>query len=74
LEDKSKRPDNFPNQVATYIDQYVVTLRKNKPEWGAKKLHKIISNQKEQEMYPYSTVPCKATITKILKRNGGKII
>ncbi|MGA2405172.1 MAG: helix-turn-helix domain-containing protein [Bacteroidales bacterium] len=26
LEDKSKRPDNFPNQVATYIDQYVVTL------------------------------------------------
>lgn len=69
LEDKSKRPDNFPNQVATYIDQYVVALRKNDPEWGAKKLHKIISNHKDQGMYQYPRVPCKTTITKILKRN-----
>jgi len=70
LEDQSKRPDNFPNQVATYIDEYVVHLRKNDPEWGAKKLHKIICNHREEGMYTYPTVPCKATITKILKRNG----
>lgn len=70
LEDKSKRPDNFPNQVAPYIDQYVVTLRKNDPEWGAKKLYKILCNHREEGMYSYSTIPCKTTITKILKRNG----
>jgi transposase InsO family protein len=70
LEDQSKQPDNFPNRVATCIEQYVVRLRKNDPEWGAKKLHKIICNHREQGMYTYSTVPCKATITKILIRNG----
>lgn len=70
LEEKSRRPHNFPNQTPPPIDQYVVVLRENDPEWGAKKLHKIILNHKEQGMYKYPTVPCKATITKILSRNG----
>lgn len=70
LEDKSRRPNNFPNQTPRPIDQYVVDLRENDPEWGAKKLHKIILNHKEQGLYQFSTVPCKATITRILKRNG----
>jgi len=70
LEDKSRRPFNSPNQTPLPIDQYVVGLRKNDPEWGSKKLHKIILNHKEQGIYQHSTVPCKATITKILKRNG----
>lgn len=70
LEDKSRRPNSFPNQTPRPIDQYVVDLRENDPEWGAKKLHKIILNHKEQGMYKFTTVPCKATITKILKRNG----
>jgi transposase InsO family protein len=48
----------------------VVGLRKNDPEWGAKKLHKILFTHKEHGIYTYSTVPCKNTITKILKRNG----
>ena len=70
LEDKSRRPENFPNQTSEDIDKYIVGLRKNDPEWGAKKLHKIIYNHKEQGIYTYSTVPIKNTITKILKRNG----
>lgn len=70
LEDKSRQPKTFPNQTSEDIDQYIVGLRKNDPEWGAKKLHKIIYNHKEQGMYAYPTVPCKNTITKILKRNG----
>jgi transposase InsO family protein len=70
LGEKSRRPHNFPNQTPPPIDQYVVELRENDPEWGAKKLHRIILNHKEQGMYQYSTVPCKTTITKILKRNG----
>jgi transposase InsO family protein len=70
LEDQCKRPDNFPNQVATYIEHYVVKLRESDPDWGAKKLHKIICNHKEQGTYLHPTIPCKTTITKILKRNG----
>jgi transposase InsO family protein len=70
LTDKSRRPYNFPNQTIRGIDEYVVTLRKEDPEWGSKKLHKIISNHKEQGIYTYPTIPCKKTITKILNRNG----
>jgi transposase InsO family protein len=70
LVDKNRRPKKFPNQTAENIDQYVVGLRKNDPEWGAKKLHKLLYNHKERGIYKYSTVPCKNTITKILKRNG----
>lgn len=70
LVDKSRRPEKFPNQTAENIDQYVVGLRENDPEWGAKKLHKLLYNHKELGIYKYSTVPCKNTITKILKRNG----
>jgi transposase InsO family protein len=70
LKDKSRRPDHFPNQTSEEIDQYVVGLRKSDPEWGAKKLHKILFTHQELGIYTYSTVPCKNTITKILKRNG----
>lgn len=70
LEDKSRRPENFPNQTSVDIDQYIIGLRKDDPEWGAKKLHKIIYNHKKRGIYTYAKVPCKNTITKILKRNG----
>jgi len=70
LKDKSRRPYHFPNQTSDEIDHYVVELRKNDPEWGAKKLHRILFAHKELGIYSYSTIPCKNTITKILKRNG----
>lgn len=70
LENKSRRPDHFPSQTCKAIDQYVVGLRKEDPEWGAKKLHRILLTHKDQGQYTYDTVPCKNTITKILKRNG----
>ena len=70
LQDKSRRPGRFPNQISNEIEQYVVGLRKNDPEWGAKKLQKILFTHMELGLYTYSTVPCKNTITKILKRNG----
>lgn len=70
LTDKSKRPHHFPNQTPTGIEEYVINIRKDDQEWGSKKLHKIISNHKEQGLYTYSTIPCRSTISKILKRNG----
>jgi transposase InsO family protein len=70
LRDKSRRPERFPNRTSDEIEQYVVGLRKNDPEWGAKKLHKILFTHMGSGLYAYSTIPCKNTITKILKRNG----
>jgi transposase InsO family protein len=70
LENQNRRPRNFPNQTDQEIEQYVISLRKQDPEWGSKKLYKIMWNHKEQGIYPNLTIPCKTTITKILKRNG----
>lgn len=70
LENISRRPNHFPNQTPEEIDQYVVGLRKEDPEWGAKKLHRILLTHKDQGQYTCEIVPCKNTITKILKRNG----
>jgi transposase InsO family protein len=70
LLDQSRRPHNIPNQTEPEIENYVIRLRKDDPEWGSKKLHKLICNDKESGKYKYERVPCKTTITKILGRNG----
>lgn len=70
LIDRSKRPHHFPNQTKPEIEEYVISLRKEDPEWGSKKLHKLIFNDKESGKYKYERIPCKDTITRILGRNG----
>jgi transposase InsO family protein len=52
------------------IERYVIGLRKADPEWGSKKIHRLMCNAKELGKYEYDTVPCKKTINKILDRNG----
>ncbi len=70
LLDNSKRPHHFPNQTIPEIENYIIKLRNDDPEWGSKKLHKLVCNDKVAGKYKYETVPCKTTITKILSRNG----
>lgn len=70
LLEKSKRPHHFPNQTTPEIEDYVIKLRKNDPEWGSKKLHRLMINDRESGKYTHEAIPCKTTITKILSRNG----
>jgi len=70
LLERSKRPYNFPNKTRPEIEEYVIRLRKNDPEWGSKKLHKLICKDKEVGKYRHEVIPCKTTITKILSRHG----
>jgi transposase InsO family protein len=70
LQDKSKRPVNSPNKSRKDIEEYVVNLRGKEPEWGPKKLHRILHNRLGEGTYPFEIVPCKNTIGKMLKRNG----
>lgn len=70
LRDKSKRPHHFPNQTNSGIEDYIIRLRKNDPEWGSKKLYKLLCNDKETGKFKHTTIPSKNTITKILDRNG----
>src|SRR5512133_1741353 len=70
LEDQSRRPHHIPNQTMEGIEEYVIKLRKSDPEWGSKKIYKLICNDKGSGKYKYEKVPCKKTITRILGRNG----
>lgn len=70
LIDQSRRPQNFPNQTISEVEDYVTKLRVADPEWGSKKLQRIIMREKEEGKYTYENVPSKKTITKILSRHG----
>lgn len=70
IEDLSRKPKTSPFRTKTEIEQYLVSLRKENPEWGSKKIHKILINQERQAIYPFEDIPCKNTITSIFARNG----
>jgi transposase InsO family protein len=70
LADRSRRPRISPKRYQEDIEDYIVKLRGQEPEWGPKKLHKILLNQIEAGTYPFSIIPCKTTISKMIRRNG----
>ena len=65
LRDRSRRPKESPNKTSQRIEELVVILRKNDPDWGGKKIHKILERD-----YGHKNLPSVTTINNILKRNG----
>jgi transposase InsO family protein len=70
LQEKTRRPANSPRKCPGEIEDYVIKLRKEDPEWGPKKLRRIMQDNKEKGEYALEIIPCKNTIGKILLRNG----
>jgi transposase InsO family protein/transposase-like protein len=70
LTDASKRPKRFPNRTSEAIENHVIKERNINPEWGSKKIHRILVNKRTEGTYPFDHIPCKNTITSILKREG----
>jgi len=68
--DLSRRPKKSPFRINPDLEQYLLSLRKENPEWGAKKVHKILTNQEKTGSYPFENIPCKNTITSVFARNG----
>ena len=69
LTEHSRRPIQSPIQTPIEVEKYILNLRKENPEWGAKKLFKLLENQKLKGHYKHS-VPARSTINAILKRHG----
>jgi transposase InsO family protein len=44
--EKSRRPLNSPTQTAVEIEQRVVELRQQRPDWGARKLQVLLAREK----------------------------
>jgi len=64
LIDRSRRPLHSPDRTDAAIETQVVMLRREYPQWGPRKLHRLLRDRLGQDQ-----LPSIATIARILKRN-----
>jgi transposase InsO family protein len=64
LADHSRRPKSSPGQLPEGKEQALVRLRNRYPNWGARKIRRLLKNQGEK------TLPASSTITAVFHRHG----
>jgi len=64
LADQSRRPKKSPGQLSEAKEQALVSLRASYPNWGARKIRRLLNNQGEK------TLPASSTITAVFHRHG----
>ena len=66
LTDRSRRPVRYANQLPAQIESLIVTLKRDKPHWGARKIRELLLRG-----WPAIVrVPAKSTIHAVLDRHG----
>ena len=65
ITDRSRRPVRYGNQLPFQIEKYILSLKQDKPSWGARKLHEKLIRK-----YPDVKPPAISTIHAVLDRNG----
>jgi transposase InsO family protein len=63
LEDQSRRPHRSPGQTEAGMERQVLAVRADHPEWGGRKIRRVLQNQGHPD------VPAASTITAILRRH-----
>ncbi len=63
MRDRSKAPFHTPNKLSAETETIIVEARQKEPAIGAKKIHRMLSNQ------GYTKLPCVSTVNAVLKRN-----
>jgi transposase InsO family protein len=66
LSDRSRRPVRYANQLPPQIESLVVTLKRDKPHWGARKIRELLVRRLDQDV----RIPAKSTIHAVLHRHG----
>jgi transposase InsO family protein len=64
LEDQSRRPQVSPGQTAGSMERQVLAVREEHPDWGGRKIRKVLQNRGE------TGIPAASTIGMILQRNA----
>lgn len=62
FEDRSRRPAHSPNKTSDAIERQVIRQRQKYPDWGGRKLKRLLENQGK------TSIPAASTITAILRR------
>jgi putative transposase len=65
LTDRSRRPYRQANQLPMQIEKLIVSLRQDKPTWGAPKIR-----EKLRRLYPDVHLPAISTVHAVLDRHG----
>lgn len=65
LTDRSRRPVRYANQLPLQIEKYILSIKKEKPSWGAPKIRDRLIRK-----FPDIKTPAKSTIHAVLDRHG----
>lgn len=65
LMDRTRRPVRFGNQLPFQIETCIVAIKKQKPHWGARKIHDRLRRK-----FPDFKTPARSTIHAVLDRHG----
>jgi len=66
LTDRSRRPVRYANQLPCQVEGLIVTLKREKPHWGARKIRELLLRRLDGDV----RVPAKSTIHAVLHRHG----
>jgi transposase InsO family protein len=65
LSDRSRRPVRYANQLPSQIESLIVTLKREKPHWGARKIRELLVRRLDGDI----RIPAKSTIHAVLHRH-----
>jgi len=66
LSDRCRRPVRYANQLPPQLESQIVTLKREKPHWGARKIRELLVRRLDQDL----RIPAKSTIHAVLHRHG----
>ena len=66
LREQSRRPHKSPLQTNSEVEQSILAIRADNPEWGAKKIFALLDKDKKNGV----VIPARSTINAVLKRHG----
>lgn len=64
--DRSRRPVRYANQLPEQIERLIVSLKREKPHWGARKIRELLVRRLDGDI----RIPAKSTIHAVLHRHG----
>jgi len=66
LTDRSRRPVRFANQLPVQLENLIVSFKRNKPHWGARKIRELLIRRLPGDY----RIPAKSTVHAVLDRHG----
>ena len=66
LTDRSRRPVRYANQLPPQVESLIVSLKRDKPHWGARKIRELLVRRLAGDV----RIPAQSTIHAVLHRHG----